>query len=76
MSVETGQVHFFNRSWEVHSLAVNNVLTDLTVALKQAEVRFLAEYVKTHSNESNAIAAFEAAKKDLHEMAVSVGYAD
>lgn len=67
---------FFNRNWEVHSLALNNVLTDLTVALKQAEVCFLVEYVKTHSNENNVIAALEIAKADLHEMAVSMGYAD
>lgn len=67
---------FFNRNWEVHSLAVNNVLTDLSVALKQAEVCFLAEYLKTHSNESDALAALEIAKKELHEMAVSAGYAD
>ena len=67
---------FFNRNWEMHSLAVNNALTDLTVALKQAEVCFLAEYVKTHSNESDALAALEVAKKELHEMAMSAGYAD
>lgn len=67
---------FFNRNWEMHALAVNNTLTDLVVALKQAEVRFLEEYVKTHTSESNAIVALDAAKAALHEMAVSAGYAD
>ncbi|GAB2469069.1 hypothetical protein GCM10027082_20730 [Comamonas humi] len=67
---------FFNRNWEIHALAANNILTDLVVVLKQAEVRFLEEYVKTHSNEAEAIAFLETAKVELHEMAVSAGYAD
>lgn len=67
---------FFNRNWEMHALAANNTLMDLVVALKQAEVRFLEEYVKTHSNEFDAIASLDAAKQELHEMAISVGYAD
>ena len=67
---------FRNRNWETHALAVNNTLTDLVVALKQAEVCFLSEYVKTHSNDSSGIASLEAAKAELHEMALSAGYAD
>ena len=67
---------FFNRNWEMHGMVVNNACIDLVVALKQAEVRFLEEYVKTHSNEVYAIASLEAAKKELHVMAVSAGYAD
>lgn len=67
---------FFNRNWDMHALAANNTLTDLVVVLKQAEVRFLGEYVKTHSNETEAIACLETAKLELHEMAVSMGYAD
>lgn len=67
---------FFNRNWEMHALAANNTLTDLVVVLKQAEVRFLEEYVKTHSNETDVIARLETAKKELHKMAVSAGYAD
>jgi len=67
---------FFNRNWEMHALAVNNTLTDLVVSLKQAEVRFLEEYVKTHSNESDAIASLDVTKRKLHEMAVSAGYTD
>ncbi|SIT04044.1 hypothetical protein [Achromobacter sp. MFA1 R4] len=67
---------FFKRNWEMHALAANNTLTDLVVVLKQAEVRFLEEYVKTHSNEAEAIARLETAKEELHEMAVSTGYAD
>ena len=67
---------FFHRNWETHALAASNAHTDLVVAVKQAEVRFLEEYVKTHPNESDALAALEAAKKELHVMAVSAGYAD
>lgn len=67
---------FFNRNWEMHALAANNALTDLVVVLKQAEVRFLEEYVKTHSNEAEAAALLETAKKELHEMAISAGYTD
>ena len=67
---------FFNRNWEMHALAANNSYADLVVAVKQAEVRFLEEYVKTHPNEGNTLAAFETAKQELHLMAVSSGYAD
>lgn len=67
---------FYNRNWEMHALAANNTLTDLVVLLKQAEVRFLEEYVKTHSSEAAAIARLKVAKEELHEMAVSTGYAD
>jgi hypothetical protein len=67
---------FFNRSWEMHALASNNTLTDLVVTLKQVEVRFWEEYVKTHPTEGDALAAFEVAKRELQGMAVSAGYAD
>lgn len=67
---------FFNRNWEMHALAANNTLIDLVVTLKQAEVRFLEEHVKTHPTESTAIDALEAAKQELQRMAVSAGYAD
>lgn len=67
---------FLNRNWEMHALAANNAHTDLVIAVKQAEVRFLEEYVKTHPNESEALAALETAKQELHVMAVSAGYAD
>lgn len=67
---------FFHRNWEMHALVANNAHTDLVVAIKQAEVRFLEEYVKTHPNESDALVTLEAAKKELHVMAVSAGYAD
>lgn len=67
---------FFHRNWEMHALAANNAHTDLVVAIKQAEVRFIEEYIKIHHNESDALATLEAAKKELHVMAVSAGYAD
>ena len=67
---------FWSRNWETHSLLVHNTLTDIIVALKQAEVKFLEEYVKTHSNEVDALGRLEIAKGELREMAVSTGYAD
>jgi hypothetical protein len=67
---------FLNRNWEMHALAANNAHTDLVVAVKQAEVRFLEEYVKTHPDEYDALAALETAKNELHVMAVSAGYTD
>jgi hypothetical protein len=67
---------FFNRNWEMHALAANNAHTDLVIALKQAEVRFLEEYAKTHPNESDALASLKSAKQELHVMAISAGYAD
>ncbi len=67
---------FFARNWETHMLALCNTRTDLVVAIKQAEVRFLAEYLKTHPDEADAARRLEAAKKELEEMAASVGYAD
>ncbi|WP_317201053.1 hypothetical protein [Janthinobacterium sp.] len=67
---------FFNRNWEMHALAVNNTHTNLVVALKQTEVRFLDEYVKTHPSDGESLAALETAKQKLHDMAISTGYAD
>jgi hypothetical protein len=67
---------FSRRNWEMHMLASRNALTDLVVELKTTEVRFLEEYIKTHPNESDALAELDQAKKDLHCMAVSTGYAD
>lgn len=67
---------FFQRNWEMHSLAVGNALTDLTMLLKQAEIRFLEEYVKTHSNEIEVIARLESAKANLRKLAISVSYLD
>lgn len=67
---------FFNRNWETHTLAVTNTLTDIIVALKRAEVRFLEEYVKTHFNESAVLERLDKAKAELQHMAVSAGYVD
>ena len=67
---------FFNRNWEYHALAVTNTCTDLSVVLKQAEVRFLEEYLKTHSNDLLALDRLGVTKEKLNKMAVSAGYAD
>ena len=67
---------FFNRNWETHALAANNALADLVVALKQTEVRFFEEHMKTHPNESKVLTALNMAKEELRVMAISAGYAD
>ncbi|WP_149355961.1 hypothetical protein [Comamonas testosteroni] len=67
---------FFNRNWEIHSLAATNALTDLTVLLKRAEVSFLEEYVKTHSNQVELIERLASAKSELRELAISAVYFD
>jgi hypothetical protein len=67
---------FSNRNWETHALMIRNTFTALTVDLKQTEVRFLEEYAKTHSNDSAALQRLEVAKAELHQMALSCGFAD
>jgi hypothetical protein len=67
---------FFHRNWEIHSLGIRNRLTDLSLAIAQAEIRFLEEYLKTHSNETDVFAYLEDRRKALLECARSVGYAD
>ncbi|MEN5286261.1 hypothetical protein ABE494_10010 [Stenotrophomonas lactitubi] len=67
---------FFNRNWEMHELASNNAQVDLVVAIKQAEVRFIEQYVKTNPDDGEVLAALEDAKQQLRVMAVSAGYAD
>jgi len=67
---------FVNRNWELHALLVNNTLTDLQISIKQAKVRFLEEYIKTHPNELEVHAQLATEKKNLLKIAVSIGYAD
>jgi hypothetical protein len=67
---------FYNRNLLIHRLGIRNTLTDLFVALKQAEVRFLEEYMKTHPNDALALEKLNATKTELRHLAVSAGYAD
>jgi len=67
---------FFNRNWEIHFLALTNTYTDIAVALKHVEVRFLEEYVKTHPADSSAIGKLDAVKAEFEKIAVSAGYVD
>ena len=53
-----------------------NKFTDLRVLILQTEVRYLEEYLKTHSNDGVANFRFNEAKAELIEMARSAGYAD
>lgn len=67
---------FVNRSWETHNLAIRNGFSDLWVRMRQVEVRFLEEYLKTHPSDGAAELRFKDAKTRLLEMARSAGYAD
>jgi hypothetical protein len=67
---------FSNRNWQIHFLAITNTCTDIFVALKQTEVRFLEEYVKTHPSDSSAVEKLESVKAELHKIATSAGYVD
>lgn len=67
---------FVNRNWESHALAVNNAFADLLVALKQTEVRFLEEYVKTHPNEADALSSLVDARREFLRVAASAAYVD
>jgi hypothetical protein len=67
---------FSNRNWEIHSLAITNTRTDLSIAVDLAEIRFLEEYVKTHPTDTLALKKLDAAKNALRKTAASVGYVD
>jgi hypothetical protein len=67
---------FSDRNWEIHFLAITNTCTDIAVALKLAEVRFLEEYVKTHPSDSSAEEKLDSVKDELHKIATSAGYVD
>lgn len=67
---------FVNRNWEMHALATRNTMTDIYVAVRELEVRFYEEYLKTHPCDAGARQMFDAAKLELEKIAVSSGYAD
>lgn len=67
---------FYNRLWEVHSLAFPNSFTDLSMAISIAEIQYLQEHLKTHPSDSTAILRLAEAKADLQKIADKVGYCD
>jgi len=67
---------FENRNWESHNLGTPNWLQRLRIDLVHIEVKFLEEYLKTHSDDHHAKAKFEKAKEELKEYAETAMHVD
>lgn len=67
---------FENRNWESHNLGTQNWLQRLLIDLVHLEVKYLEEYLKTHSDDVKAKASFEKAKEALKEYAKTVIHVD
>ncbi|OES32881.1 hypothetical protein [Alteromonas macleodii] len=65
-----------NRNWELHNLGAPNLLQRLRIDLVHVVVKFLEEYLKTHSNDLHAKAKFEKAKGKLKEYAGTAMHVD
>lgn len=67
---------FENRNWGSHNLGTPNWLQRLRIDLVHIEVKFLEEYLKTHSDDSHAKARFERVKGELKEYAETAMHVD
>lgn len=67
---------FENRNWESHNLGTPNWLQRLRIDLVHIEVKYLEEYLKTHSDDLKAKASFEKAKEALKEYAKTAMHVD
>ncbi len=67
---------FENRNWELHNLGTPNWLQRLRIDLVHLEVKYLEEYLKTHSDDLNAKASFETAKETLKGCAKTAMHVD
>jgi hypothetical protein len=67
---------FDNRNWESHNLGTPNWLQRLRIDLVHLEVKYLEEYLKTHSSDIKAKASFEKAKEELKEFAKTAIHVD
>jgi len=67
---------FENRNWESHNLGTPNWLQRLRIDLVHIEVKYLEEYLKTHSDDLQAKVKFEKAKDDLQEYAKTAMHVD
>ena len=66
---------FENRNWELHNLGSTNTLLDLHTLQIQAELLYLEEHEKHHSDATTATRR-KAAMKELADIAASAAYAD
>jgi hypothetical protein len=67
---------FENRNWELHNLGTPNWLQRLRIDLVHLEVRYLEEYLKTHSDDLKAKASFKKSKEVLKEYAKTAMHVD
>ncbi len=67
---------FDNRNWEQHNLGAPNWLQRLRIDLLHLEVKYLEEYLKTHSDDLKAKANFEKVKETLKEYAKTAMHID
>jgi hypothetical protein len=67
---------FENRNWESHNFGMPNWLQRLRIDLMHLEVKYLEEYLKTHSDDLQAKANFEKAKEALKEYAKTAMHVD
>jgi hypothetical protein len=67
---------FDNRNWESHNLGTPNWLQRLRIDLVHLEVKYLEEYLKTHSSDVKAKVSFEKAKEELKEFAETAIHVD
>lgn len=67
---------FENRNWESHNLGTPNWLQRLRIYLVHLEVKYLEEYLKTHSDDVKAKAIFEKSKEALKEYARTAMHVD
>jgi hypothetical protein len=67
---------FDNRNWELHNLGAPNLLQRLHIDVLHLEVKYLEEYLKTHSDDLKAKANFEKVKETLKEYAKTAMHVD
>lgn len=67
---------FENRNWESHNLGSPNWLQRLRIDLVHIEVKYLEEYLKTHSDDLQSKARFETAKEVLQKYAKTAMHVD
>jgi hypothetical protein len=67
---------FENRNWESHNLGTPNWIQRLRIDLVHVEVKYLEEYLKTHSDDLHAKAKFEKSKDALSEYARTAMHID
>ena len=67
---------FENRNWTLHNLGTPNWLQKLRIDLTHIEIKYLEEYLKTHSHDSAVRYRFEKTKETLMEFAGTAMHVD